>query len=146
MTTLARVFRSQARRLVALALVAVLYGLARPPEISRAERASLAERFHFVHSALPELAGSSGTSNAGARQVRKVHPSFERISAWISSVGASVALADLDGDGLPNDVIWVDTRRDQVLVAPVPGTESSGHAYAPFELDPGQPATVAPMG
>jgi hypothetical protein len=71
---------------------------------------------------------------------------LQRISAWISSVGAAVVLADLDGDGLPNDVVWVDTRTDQVLVAPVPGTETTGHSYAPFELDPGEPITIAPMG
>jgi enediyne biosynthesis protein E4 len=149
MTILARVFRSQSRRLAALAIVAVLYVLARPPEISRAERAALAERFHFVRAPLPELAGSSSAapgSRSDSRLVRPVHPSFARISAWISSVGAAVALGDLDGDGLPNDLVWVDTRRDQVLVAPVPGTETSGHSYAVFELDPGQPATVAPMG
>ena len=39
-------------------------------------------------------------------------------------MGAAVALNDLDGDGLPNDVVFVDTRTDRVVVAPVPGTPS----------------------
>jgi hypothetical protein len=47
-----------------------------------------------------------------------VHPSLERISAWVSSLGAAATLADLDGDGLPNDVIYVDPRTDLVTVAP----------------------------
>ena len=44
-----------------------------------------------------------------------------------------MALNDLDGDGLPNDVVYVDTRADRVIVAPVPGT---GERYEPFALDP----------
>ena len=35
-------------------------------------------------------------------------------------MGAAVALNDLDGDGLPNDACYVDTRIDKVIVAPVP--------------------------
>ena len=44
----------------------------------------------------------------------------------------SVAIADMDGDQLPNDVCYVDTRTDQVIVAPLPGT---GDRFAPFALD-----------
>jgi hypothetical protein len=109
------------------------------PELSPGERQELAARFRFTPFFLPELAGPKQT-------VRAVHPSLERISAWISSVGAGVALADLDGDGLPNDVCLVDPRTDQVLIAPVPGT---GERYAPFALDPAplpDDATMAPMG
>jgi hypothetical protein len=55
-------------------------------------------------------------------------------------------LNDLDGDGLSNDVCYVDVRTDQVIVAPVPGT---GMRYAPFALDAGglyRRETMAPMG
>lgn len=79
--------------------------------------------------------------------MRAVHPSLQHLSAWISSVGAAVALYDLDGDGLPNDMCYVDTRTDQVLVTPVPGTPAR---YAPFALHPSplpyDVATMAPMG
>ncbi|HEX7287050.1 MAG TPA: CRTAC1 family protein, partial [Candidatus Angelobacter sp.] len=81
------------------------------------------------------------------KTIRAVNPRLARLSAWISSVGASVALNDIDGDGLPNDVCYVDTRTDQVIVAPVPGTPQR---YKPFVLNPSHLAydatTMAPMG
>jgi hypothetical protein len=133
--------RRHARRLVAIALVATLYGFARLPETSDAERGALAARFSFSRQPLPVLVGDT------PRFVRPVNPSLARISAWISSVGAAVALHDLDGDGLPNDVCYVDTRTDRVIVTPVPG---SPQRYATFSVEPGSlpydRATMAPMG
>src|ERR1700755_2270464 len=132
--------RRYAAHIVAVVAVAAVYGMARLPAVSRAERAALAARFAFERQALPEL-------NHSSRIARAVHPSMRNISAWVSSVGASVALADLDGDGLPDDVCHVDTRSDQVVVAPVPGTPAR---FAPFELNAGtlpyDAATMAPMG
>ena len=64
--------------------------------------------------------------------------------------GALVALADLDGDGLPNDLVYVDPRVDRVIVAPVPGTETSRHGFKPFAVDPAplpfDAGTMAPTG
>ena len=77
--------RHHAARLVALAVILVLYGLARLPELSGAERGRLAGRFGFVRRALPELPGDL------SRTIRPVHPSLKKIEAWISSVGAAVA-------------------------------------------------------
>src|SRR5262245_7787202 len=94
--TLSAAIRKQASRVVALAMIAVTYGLARQPGLAEADRQGLADRFHFTGQTLPEL------SSLPRRSVRPVHPSLERISPWISSVGAAVALNDLDGDGLPN--------------------------------------------
>jgi hypothetical protein len=134
------VVRRQARRVLAIAIVLTLYGLARLPSLPEAERADLARRFDFSAHALPEGPGDL------TRRLRPVHPSLRRHAGWISSVGAAVALADLDADGLPNDCVWVDTRTDRVIAAPVPGT---GSRYAPFDLDPAPlPAdeTTAPMG
>jgi hypothetical protein len=58
-----------------------------------------------------------------------------------------VALSDIDGDGLPNDLCYVDVRTDQVIVAPVPGTPQR---YTPFVLDAApltyDASTMAPMG
>jgi hypothetical protein len=141
MTSAGLLLRPHLPRLAALAIVAALYVAARGPELSHADGARLAARFQFARLPLPELPGGS------SRTLRSVHPSLERISAWISSVGAAVAINDLDGDGLPNDVAYVDTRADRVVVAPVPGTPNR---FVPFELDaaplPYDPNTMAPMG
>jgi hypothetical protein len=141
MRTAPRMLRRQAPRLVALAIIFMLYQMARLPAESSTESARIGARFRFSRRALPEWPGTS------TRSVRPVHPSLERISAWISSVGAAIALNDVDGDGLPNDVCLVDPRSDRVIVAPVPGT---GDRFEPFAIDPAplpyDPATMAPMG
>jgi enediyne biosynthesis protein E4 len=135
------VLQRHAKHLVALVLIVGLYWFALPPDLSAAQRAQLASHFHFTHLTLPTLPGQP------LQFVRTVHPSLEGISAWISAWGASVALNDLDGDGLPNDVCYVDTRTNQVIVAAVPGTPAR---YEPFALDPAplsyDPATTAPTG
>jgi hypothetical protein len=103
--------------------------------------AGLTDRFRFSALALPDPPGLA------PKGIRTVNPSLDRISAWISSVGAGVALGDLDGDGLPNDVCHVDPRFDKVIVSPVPST---GDRYPLFTLDPPaallNPRTMAPMG
>jgi hypothetical protein len=133
--------RHYAARLVAVVIICLLYGFARLPTLSETERLALASHFRFAALPLPEAAGPP------SRTVRAVHPSLQHISAWISSVGAAVAVHDLDGDGLPNDVCYVDTRTDQVVVAPVPGTPTR---YTPFALHPAPlpyaADTMAPMG
>ena len=133
--------RPRVPRLVALVIIVALYTMSRLPDLSYADRAELAVPFRFARHTLPDFSGGS------TRSLRPVHPSLERISAWISAVGAAVALDDLDGDGLPNDVVYVDTRIDRVIISPVPGTPSR---YEPFGLDPAplryDPSTMAPMG
>src|ERR1700761_2906557 len=129
------------KRAVACGLVFALYLAARLPTISSTERARLASQFRFVETQLPVVPGPE------IRKIRPVNPSIQHIGGWISTVGAGGALTDVDGDGLPNDLCYVDVRTDQVIVAPVPGT---GNRYKPFVLDPGprlfNRATMAPMG
>jgi hypothetical protein len=141
MTITVGAFRRQAPKLTAILLILVVYAFARIPETSKSELAELAEGFRFSVAPLPTINGET------PRTIREVNPSLRRISGWISSVGAAVALNDLDGDGLPNDACYVDTRIDKVIVAPVPGTPAR---YQPFSLDPVtlpyDPATMAPMG
>lgn len=141
MNEVASFLRRHATRIMGVMVILSLYGFVRLPELSEDERTTLASHFHFARQALPELPGGSH------RFTRSVHPSLARFSGWISAVGAAVALNDLDGDGLPNDVCYVDVRTDQVIVAPVPGTPAR---YAPFALDPTSlpydPNTMAPMG
>jgi hypothetical protein len=130
----------RASAVVALAAIAAAYAAARLPSLDESQRAALAERFRFATSPLPDL---PGRAPAG---IRAVHPALAKHAAWISTVGAAVALADVDGDGLPNDCCHVDPRFDAVIVAPVPGT---GSRFAPFTLDAGPltaARTIAPMG
>lgn len=126
---------------LAFAFIMSTYFLARLPTLGRSERAALSSRFVFRKILIPVATGRP------EQNVRSVHPSLKRISAWISTLGASAALADLDGDGLPNDLCHVDPRFDSVTIMPVPGT---GDRYAPFALDPAplpyDPSTMAPMG
>ncbi|MDD4915295.1 MAG: CRTAC1 family protein [Methylococcales bacterium] len=141
MLTLLKSLRQRATLIVALSWVGLLYLFMALPTLSQTERRQLAGHFHFTPLPLPEL------QDPVYKTARAVHPSLERISAWISSVGAGIALADADGDGLPNDLCQVDPRNDQVMLAPTPG---GGSRYAPFTLYPAalpyDPATMAPMG
>ena len=113
--------------LAAIVLAAVCYAVAKFPDLTLPDSASLAARFSFKKFGLPEVA-----DRPPYKLVRKVHPSLERISAWSSSLGAAATFADLDGDRLPNDLIYVDPRTDLVTVTPVPSTSER---YKPFALD-----------
>jgi hypothetical protein len=124
--------------LVALVLVGIFYVLSRDPTLSEREAAELASRFRFSKLPLPELAGVP-YKRTQTEMVRAVHPSLRHVSSFVSFVGAAVALADLDGDGLPNDLLLVDPRVDQVMVAPAPGT---GERFEPFALSPSPLAYV----
>lgn len=121
-------------------IVAAIGWTARTPGLSAREFDSISNRFHFERATFPRL-------GAGERSVRMVNPRFEGIVSWISTVGAGIALGDLDGDGLSNDACLVDPRTDQVIVTPVPGT---GARYAPFTLSPppshDEKLRTAPMG
>ena len=137
-----KLLRRYAATIVGLVFVLTLFAVTQYPKISADESVSLAAHFRFAKLPLPEVANHPAYKN-----VREVHPSLQRISAWISSLGAAATLADLDGDGLPNDLIHIDPRTDLVTVAPVPGT---GKRYQPFTLNatplPYDAATTAPMG
>jgi enediyne biosynthesis protein E4 len=139
--TVAHFAKRQGKRLVAIAIIAILCWISQLPRLAAAERSQMSDRFNFATLPLPELSGST------SRTIRAVHPSLTRHASWTSSVGASVALNDLDQDGLPNDVCYVNTRTDQVIVAPVPGTPQR---FEPFALN-SEPlsynaSTMAPMG
>jgi hypothetical protein len=133
--------RAHAR--VALALVAVLVAFAimlRPGDGADASRLASSYAFTAIRIPAPPGAGRPHT-------IRRVNPSLQRIDAWISSVGAAIALGDFDANGVDDDMCHVDPRFDSVTVEPVPGT---GGRYAPIALDarplPYDAATMAPMG
>src|SRR5688572_5944155 len=97
-------------------MMAMTYLWAAPASPSSAELAHLAQPLQFNS----EVLGEGPLGRDDAFQMREVHPSLDRIAAWISAVGAAVALTDLDGDRLPNDACHVDPRTDTVTVRPVP--------------------------
>jgi enediyne biosynthesis protein E4 len=131
--------RPQSRRMFAVAVVAVLFLLLKLPQHPSA--AAVVTRFHFSRYPLAEIPGPA------VQYTRHVQPEFKPIDQFMSSIGAAVAIADLDGDGLPNDICYVDTRTDQVIIQPAPGT---GARYAPFALPMPKELfnreTMAPMG
>ena len=88
--------------------------------------------FFFKQKTAYEI-GTGGVQTCALPICRSVNPSMERHWGWMSAVGAAVALADLDGDGLANDVCHVDTRTDRVTLAPAPST---GARYPLFALEP----------
>ncbi len=132
--------KSWVKALVVWGAVVVVWWYARLPQLRPEQAVAIAKRFHFQRTALTTLRPSVQTH-------RDVNPKLEGIASWVSSVGAAVALGDLDSDGLANDTCLVDPRTDDVIIAPVPGT---GQRYAPFALRPDpsiyDPAAAAPMG
>jgi hypothetical protein len=123
-----------------------LYGLTRLPALTPSEEDAVAASFHFTKIPLPEVA-----NHPPYKYVRKVHPFVQHIRAYLSTIGGAVALGDLDGDGTPNDIAWVDPRTDQVICAPVPVPGSSAPPrFEAFALDPGRgllnPETMCPTG
>lgn len=132
------------RRLIPGAFVVVLalslFIVARLPEANAATRSTLASQFHFTQ--LP-IALPPGLPQ---KTIRQVNPEYKQIQAWISSVGAGIAINDLDGTGVADDICLVDPRSDKVIVTPVPGTASH---FTPFVLDSAplpMDSTMAPTG
>jgi enediyne biosynthesis protein E4 len=120
------VSQHRARTLAALLLIMGLFVALRVSlRVSEKEVRAAATRFAFSRSTLPELPGPP------IRTQRLVHPSLKRVSAFVSTVGAAVALNDIDGDGVSNDACYINTQTDQIIITPVPGT---GIRYAPFAL------------
>ncbi|MGH3860294.1 CRTAC1 family protein [Actinokineospora sp.] len=141
MTTKPGWLHRQLPGIIALVLVVTTFMVARLPESSAAEKTALAKDFKFT---AKSIAMPSGFAQ---QEVRKVNKDYKHIDAWISSVGAAIAMNDVDGDGLPNDLCITDPRIDQVVVTPVP--DKNGHRYPAFALNPGSlpmNGQIAPMG
>jgi enediyne biosynthesis protein E4 len=135
-----RLANTALKGVVVWVLVGVIWWAVRLPQLTPVEAASMSKRFRFEREILMPI-------HAAKQTHRNVNPELQGIVSWISTVGAGVALGDLDGDGLANDYCLVDPRTDDVIISPVPGT---GKRYAPFTLQPDaslfDPATMAPMG
>lgn len=133
--------RRQLPGIVAVVVVVAGYFLVGLPTTAAAEQDHLASRYSFTPMTIALPAADKQQS------IRKVNKDYEHIRAWISSVGAAVAMNDLDSDGRSNDLCLVDPRSDQVVVTPTP--EAGSDRYAPFALNPAPlPMNdyIAPMG
>lgn len=141
MTSVTRWVNRQMAGVVALVLLVGMFVAARLPEASAAERGQMARDFQFTPLSIAIPGGLP------QQTIRRVNKDYEHIKAWISSVGAGVAMNDLDGDGLPNDLCLTDPRIDRAVVSPVPGV--GPERYAAFVLNPGPlpiDAQMAPTG
>ena len=123
--------RTSARLLVSALAIAGTFALVgvEHPQPSSAERTQLAQHFAFIGQELPPAPGRALHSIDDL----PIHPDAAHIKAWVAGAGAGVALGDLDGDGLPNDMCLIDERTDSAVLEPVPGT---GDRFVPVELDP----------
>ncbi|HEU5160194.1 MAG TPA: CRTAC1 family protein [Streptosporangiaceae bacterium] len=128
---------------VVLALALVLFFVARLPTAGGDTKDELASRYKFAEMPIAMPPGYRPTQN-----IRQVNPAYRHIRSWISAVGASVALNDLQGTGRADDLCIVDTRTDQVVVTYAP-TAPASERFTPFVLSgaplPMGPA-MAPMG
>jgi hypothetical protein len=134
--------RRHAAKLGTGLLVAIFYALALPKGLPADEMSELAGRFRFEATAL-----EPADNGMPFHRIRHVHPALARIDAWISSVGAGVAIADIEGSGRPADICLVDPRNDSVTIMPVPGTGSRFAQFSlPIPADGYDPQKIAPTG
>ncbi len=141
MSATLRWLRTQLPGIVAVVLMVAMYLVSFRPTVSEAEMSDVASEYGF---AAKSIAMPSGYEQ---QEIRKVNQEYKHIDGWISSVGAGIAMNDLDGDGLDNDLCITDPRIDKVVVTPTPGEGSD--RYGPFALDPAPLPThhaMAPMG
>jgi hypothetical protein len=127
-------FRERARKLIpGLAAVAVLVTIffVGQAQVSVAGAAQIASSYKFQQ--LP-IALPPGYNNQHFNTVRQVNPAFQHLDAWISSVGASIAINDLTGHGRSDSMCIVDTRTNDVVVTYTP-TAAAADRFTPFVLN-----------
>lgn len=139
--------RFRLRRLVpAVVALAVFLGTffaAQFPQVSATAAGQAASHYKFTEMpiAMPPGYHPTGTE-------RPVNPAYQHLRAWISSVGAGIALTDVTGHGRDDGMCVVDTRTDDAVVTYAP-TAPAADRFTPFVLNPAPlPVTsaMAPMG
>ncbi|MGX0966080.1 hypothetical protein AB7M63_006529 [Bradyrhizobium japonicum] len=135
------VLRPHAARFATAAIALALYALA-SHQIAATDDGLATELPTFIASYI-----EPADNGQPMRGIRDVHPDLKRIDAWISSVGAGVALADISDTGRPADICLVDPRNNSVSVLPAPGTGRRFVAFAlPLPSEGYNATTIAPMG
>jgi enediyne biosynthesis protein E4 len=139
--------RARARRLVpsvsAIVLLAVLFVVARQPTVSAAELNQVASAYKFQQMPIAMPPGYHPTQT-----IRQVNPAYKHIDAWISSVGAGIAITDVTGHGLDDGMCIVDPRTNDVIITYTP-TAPKADRFTPFVLNAAplpMNSTMAPMG
>jgi hypothetical protein len=139
--------RTRLRRLTpAIAALAVSVGLffaAQVPPVSATAVDQLAAHYKFTPMPIAMPPGYHPTQTT-----RQVNPAYQHLQAWISSVGAGIALADVTGHGRDDGMCIVDTRTDDVIVTYAP-TAPAADGFTPFVLNAAPLAmnsAMAPMG
>lgn len=106
---------------------------------------SVATKYKFTE--MP-IAMPAGYNDQKMETIRPVNRAYKKIAAWVSSVGASIAINDLVGNGRSNGMCIVDTRTNDVVVTYTP-TAPAADQFPPFVLDPSplpMDNAMAPMG
>lgn len=139
--------RARLRRLVpavvALTLLAALFAVAQRPTASAAEVKRIASEYKLTQMPVAMPPGYHPT-----RTIRQVNPDYKNLQAWISSVGAGVALNDVTGHGRDDGMCVVDPRTDDVVVTYAP-TAPRADRFTPFVLNAAplpMTSAMAPMG
>lgn len=132
-------YKEHSVRILALLVIGIVYLFVEPNNPTEANKIELAEGLSFTKTPLHE-------PNRTAATIREVNPALKHIDAWISSVGAAIAINDIDNDNISNDICHVDTRYNSVTIQPA---DKSDTRYEPFELPLSElryDKTMAPMG
>lgn len=141
-------YRQRFRRLIPgvvtiLVATSLFFVVRTSVSVAGGDEAAAAYKFKEMPIAMPP-----GYDSQPKKTIREVNPAYEKIRAWISSVGASIAVNDVTGHGLANGMCIVDTRTDSVVVTYTP-TARAADRFTPFVLD-GKPLpmddAMAPTG
>ena len=139
--------RARLRHLTpAIAAVVAFVGLffaAQIPQVSAADADQVAAHYKFTEMPIAMPPGYHPTQTT-----RRVNPAYQHLQAWISSVGAGIALTDVTGHGRDDGMCIVDTRTNDVIVTYAP-TAPPADRFSPFVLNAtplAMKSTMAPMG
>jgi len=128
------IFRSRLRRLIPALVAAVVLSslyLVAESRVAAPSAAAAGSDYKFTELPIPLPAHYNDQPMAS---IRKVNRAYQKIAAWISSVGASIAMNDLTGHGRSDGMCIVDTRTNDVIVTYAP-TAPATDRFTPFVLD-----------